>query len=129
MARKFYLVPIRDLYTLDEAEDIQLNLDSSCEQLPRSTVDDAIEAVVAQATVESVGEKDANQEPGDTKLWCFCRQGSSGEMIACDNLECEVEWFHFFCLNLSSAPEGDWFCPKCRGNYSTKRKLDFDEKV
>ena len=122
--RKFDLVPIRDLYTLDEAEDIQLDLDSSYEQLPRSTVDDAIEAVVAKATVE----KDSTTEPGDAKLWCLCRQESSGEMIGCDNLECEVEWFHFSCLNLSSAPEGVCFCPNCRGNYSTKRKLDFEEE-
>ena len=32
------------------------------------------------------------------------RRESSGDMIGCDNLECETEWFHFSCLDLSSAP-------------------------
>ena len=76
---------------MDETEDIQLDLDSSYDQLPRSSVDDAIEAVVAQATVESIVEKDSNTDgDGDAKLWCLCRQESSGEMIGCDNLECEI---------------------------------------
>ena len=25
-------------------------------------------------------------------LWCYCRKGESGTMIACENQECPIEW-------------------------------------
>ena len=34
-------------------------------------------------------------------------------MIACDNSRCSVQWFHFLCVGLNSAPKGKWFCPLC----------------
>ncbi|VDP10369.1 unnamed protein product [Soboliphyme baturini] len=46
-------------------------------------------------------------------VYCVCRQVSFGEMIACDNSNCPVEWFHLPCVGLSSAPKGKWFCPTC----------------
>eukprot|EP01084_Bolivina_argentea_P256110 431074_1 len=48
-------------------------------------------------------------------VYCYCRQVSHGEMLACDNDECEYEWFHYPCVRLSKAPEGEWLCPTCRG--------------
>ncbi|ORX34705.1 hypothetical protein BD324DRAFT_634571 [Kockovaella imperatae] len=49
----------------------------------------------------------------DTKLYCTCRQISYGEMIACDDEECEVEWYHIHCLGFDKPPEGNWICPQC----------------
>ena len=65
---------------------------------------------------------DAEQE----KMWCVCNRSESGEMIACDNDNCAVEWFHFQCVNIKRAPRGKWFCPTCSGG-SSKRKLNFEE--
>ena len=48
-------------------------------------------------------------------------------MIACDNVNCEIEWFHFTCMDITTAPDGDWFCPKYQGNQATKRKLQFED--
>ena len=51
-------------------------------------------------------------------------------MIGCDNADCEIEWFHFKCMNITRAPRGNWFCKSCRssnGN-STKRKLTFEDE-
>ena len=45
--------------------------------------------------------------------YCVCQQVSYGEMVACDNRECPVEWFHFGCVGLTSKPRGQWFCPRC----------------
>eukprot|EP00102_Acyrthosiphon_pisum_P022833 XP_016660043.1 PREDICTED: inhibitor of growth protein 4-like isoform X2 [Acyrthosiphon pisum] len=45
--------------------------------------------------------------------FCLCKQVSFGEMIGCDNPDCEIEWFHFACLNLTTKPKGKWFCPNC----------------
>ncbi|ESN94013.1 hypothetical protein HELRODRAFT_103151 [Helobdella robusta] len=61
--------------------------------------------------VKIIGNIDPN-EP----LYCLCREVSYGEMIGCDNESCEVEWFHFHCVNLTHKPKGKWFCPSCRGD-------------
>lgn len=45
--------------------------------------------------------------------YCICDRVSFGEMIACENKECEIEWFHMECLGFKSAPRGDWYCGNC----------------
>jgi len=53
-----------------------------------------------------------NDEP--ELLYCYCDRVSFGEMIACDNSDCEREWFHYGCVGLLEPPEGEWFCEDCR---------------
>ncbi|KAG5643895.1 hypothetical protein DXG03_009466 [Asterophora parasitica] len=51
------------------------------------------------------------------ETYCYCQQGSFGEMIACDNKKCPREWYHIGCVGLQDiAPEGlkTWYCPDCR---------------
>ena len=62
---------------------------------------------------------------GDKTLYCTCRQVSWGEMIGCDDDECEFEWvclyidnitdeqYHITCLGYDRPPEGTWYCPQC----------------
>ncbi|XP_058800193.1 inhibitor of growth protein 3-like [Phymastichus coffea] len=50
----------------------------------------------------------------DPTRYCICNQVSYGNMIACDNDLCSYEWFHYACVNLTIAPEGKWYCPKCK---------------
>ena len=40
--------------------------------------------------------------------YCYCNRISFGEMIACDNVECPIEWFHFECVGLTpeNRPKG-----------------------
>lgn len=45
--------------------------------------------------------------------YCFCKQVSFGEMVACDNHDCKIEWFHYGCVGLKEQPKGKWFCPNC----------------
>ncbi|PKU71811.1 PHD finger protein ING1 [Dendrobium catenatum] len=47
--------------------------------------------------------------------YCFCKQVSFGEMVACDNPDCKIEWFHYGCVGLKEQPKGKWFCPNCVG--------------
>jgi len=55
----------------------------------------------------------------DRKTWCFCNQKASGQMIACDQDDCEIEWFHFVCVGLKVKPAGAWTCARCKSRIRT----------
>ncbi|KAF2416197.1 hypothetical protein EJ08DRAFT_644031 [Tothia fuscella] len=60
----------------------------------------------------------------DEPRYCLCGDVSYGTMIACENEDCEIEWFHLACVNLEAIPPRrvKWYCPDCR------HKLGIDEK-
>jgi inhibitor of growth protein 4 len=53
--------------------------------------------------------------------YCLCNQVSYGEMVACDNNDCKIEWYHFGCVGVKEHPKGKWYCPSCIG-FQKKRK-------
>lgn len=62
---------------------------------------------------------DGEDQPIDPNepTYCICGQVSFGDMIACDNENCEGgEWFHYQCVGLSSESrfKGKWYCPSCK---------------
>ncbi|RDB29139.1 hypothetical protein Hypma_016044 [Hypsizygus marmoreus] len=65
-----------------------------------------------------VGDGDGD---GDDRTYCICNSISYGEMIACDDSNCEREWFHLTCINLAVPPEGRWYCDECTNKRHTKR--------
>ena len=50
------------------------------------------------------------------QTFCYCRGPDEGNMVACDNPECTIEWFHITCLQMERLPKGKskWYCPDCR---------------
>lgn len=48
--------------------------------------------------------------------YCYCKRISYGEMIACENQDCPIEWFHFGCVGLTpeNRPKGKWYCKECK---------------
>ncbi|VDD77979.1 unnamed protein product [Mesocestoides corti] len=58
------------------------------------------------------------------RLYCLCKKLSYGDMIACDNVRCEIEWFHFACVDIKVQPKGRWYCPRCRGDSSKVKRVD-----
>ncbi|KAJ7651549.1 hypothetical protein DFH06DRAFT_1331507 [Mycena polygramma] len=58
---------------------------------------------------------------GDDKPYCFCQRVSFGQMIACDDTNCQWEWFHIACIGLTTPPDGRWFCDACRTKRNAKR--------
>ncbi|KAJ1298834.1 hypothetical protein BS78_01G484100 [Paspalum vaginatum] len=54
--------------------------------------------------------------------YCYCNQVSYGEMVACDNPNCKIEWYHFSCVGVKEHPKGKWYCPSCVGLFQKKRK-------
>ncbi|CAO3629487.1 unnamed protein product [Cunninghamella echinulata] len=49
----------------------------------------------------------------DEPLYCYCQQVSFGEMVGCDNDDCDLEWFHLACVDLKTVPKGKWYCYTC----------------
>lgn len=59
-------------------------------------------------------EWDEDEDEDDPTLYCFCQKKSFGNMIGCDNDNCEFQWFHYACVGISQQPSGEWLCPECR---------------
>ncbi|KAK9457636.1 inhibitor of growth proteins N-terminal histone-binding-domain-containing protein [Dipodascopsis uninucleata] len=65
---------------------------------------------------------DDEEENNDSALYCFCQQVSYGDMIACDNPDCQYEWFHYGCVGLKAPPSGLWYCSaECEQVCSNKK--------
>ncbi|MBW0478671.1 hypothetical protein O181_018386 [Austropuccinia psidii MF-1] len=70
-------------------------------------------------TVTISGENitaDLKSSQGDEgKLYCYCKRESFGDMVACDNVDCQSgEWFHLECIGLSFLPDAiEWYCDIC----------------
>ncbi|KAH8998760.1 hypothetical protein EDB86DRAFT_3063967 [Lactarius hatsudake] len=79
--------------------------------------------VAAGASMDTGDGADDGAEADDGRLYCWCQVGSYGDMVACDDNECEREWFHLGCIGLEVAPEGVWFCEACRLKPKNKRKI------
>ena len=55
---------------------------------------------------------DWSYDPNEPR-YCICNQVSYGDMVACDNPKCPVEWFHYPCVGITAPPKGKWYCPQC----------------
>jgi len=64
----------------------------------------------------------------DKAPYCLCGQPSFGIMVACDNTNCKILWFHLNCVELKEPPPGDWLCPACRLLPKNKLKLEPSRK-
>jgi len=62
------------------------------------------------------GQKNDDEEDEDEERYCVCGGVSWGTMVACDNPDCEKEWFHISCVGLKKAPDSKtkWYCPECK---------------
>lgn len=64
----------------------------------------------------------------DSQVYCFCQQVSFGEMVACDNENCEREWFHLPCVGLTTPPTGKWFCSECLAKMGAQKQKQAEKK-
>jgi hypothetical protein len=64
----------------------------------------------------------------DSQVYCFCQQVSFGEMVACDNENCDREWFHLPCVGLTSPPQGKWFCDECIAKMQAQKLRQAEKK-
>lgn len=66
-------------------------------------------------------DDDADDQLVAEPTYCFCNKVSSGDMVACDNEDCEREWFHYDCVGLQAPPKGRWYCRECADALNIKR--------
>lgn len=65
----------------------------------------------------------------DETKYCICSQVSYGEMVACDNDECGIEWFHYDCVGITQKPKGKWYCPDCSKKMNGHQYLSNSNQV
>lgn len=82
----------------------------------RGKKDAAVAAAPPPLTSEELYRAALAAADASEPTYCTCKRISFGEMIACDNPECAVEWFHFECVGLTpeTRPKGKWYCKDCR---------------
>ena len=69
--------------------------------------------------------------PIDSTPWCTCHQPDDGLlMLACDDPDCAITWYHGRCLNVTigPAPDEEWFCPTCVAKPNNKKKMQRKKK-
>jgi inhibitor of growth protein 3 len=92
--------------------------DRSSRASPSTTADDeSVQSEAGTEDEEMSGVGHEEDESDDTK-YCFCQRVSFGDMVACDNDDCQYQWFHWECVNIKEEPVGDWLCPDCRAKPS-----------
>ena len=72
--------------------------------MTRKNADDSVDKLLL--------DSDSDKED----VYCICRSQSNGRMIACDNHSCNYQWFHYQCVGIKRAPDGNWYCPQCKRN-------------
>ncbi|KAG6380772.1 hypothetical protein JVT61DRAFT_5156 [Boletus reticuloceps] len=77
---------------------------------------------LASAAADTATEVGEGEGECDDQTYCFCDGVSYGEMIACDDSDCEREWFHLNCIGLASVPDGSWFCDVCRAKQKNAKR-------
>ncbi|KJE90941.1 hypothetical protein CAOG_02166 [Capsaspora owczarzaki ATCC 30864] len=75
------------------------------------TMTDATSAPIAVEVAAEVSDE----------RFCHCRQISHGQMIACDDPYCRIEWFHYGCVGLTETPKGKWYCSDCLANRKRRK--------
>lgn len=59
--------------------------------------------------------------PSSEPVYCVCKRIAFGDMVACDNDECPIEWFHYTCVSLTKKPKNSWLCPSCSSTKKFKK--------
>lgn len=72
------------------------------------------------------GDHADDDDGDDENLYCICQKVSYGEMVGCDNDNCELQWFHYKCVGVTEEPKGEWLCPNCRTLPKNKLKISKD---
>ena len=83
---------------------------------------DGVGVELEEAEEEREEEEEEVELEEDGSIYCLCQQVSSGKMVACENQDCPLAWFHFGCVGL----QGKVVLPTMQASLSA-RKLGYWE--
>ncbi len=86
-------------------------VDQKIKDFDASTVE--ISHLLQERTGVATKKKKKKRPDPNEPVYCTCRKVSSGQMIACENEQCVIEWFHFHCVGLTAEPKISWYCADC----------------
>ncbi|CAN7988021.1 unnamed protein product, partial [Ixodes pacificus] len=55
-------------------------------------------------------QKQTYENGGNEDVYCLCDEPEYGKMVMCDNPQCIRKWYHFACIGMKKAPQGQWLC-------------------
>ncbi|KAM7310280.1 hypothetical protein ISCGN_007193 [Ixodes scapularis] len=62
-----------------------------------------------------------SHQPNSDPKYCVCGGPEEGSMIACDNENCTIGWFHFKCVGVKKASrKKTWFCTRYKNETQKK---------
>ena len=93
---------------------------------PLASVDltkESIPSVNTSMASEVIQPSDIRPNKQQDTTYCYSHGPESGSMLACDNKDCPIEWFHFKCLKMkeSMIPKEKWYSPNCRKKKKTRK--------
>ena len=73
----------------------------------------------------------SSSNPNNQSIYCtdpfivIAKDTDKSEMIACENPNCSIEWFHTECLKIWEVPNGKWYCPDSRNlpKFNKRKKV------
>ncbi|KAK1224744.1 hypothetical protein PQX77_012340, partial [Marasmius sp. AFHP31] len=80
-------------------------------------------APIPTLTNELVTETGKGDADTYNKMSCSCNCISFGEMIRCDNTDCEIEWLRLACVGLAVAPQESWVGLFCISGFGKLRSV------
>lgn len=81
-----------------------------------------------EAREETITEK--QQEIEDCNQYCFCNKPSNDDMIACDNENCKIKWYHYACVGVDPNKLPDsWYCPSCTSLSKQQYRVCFTHTI
>ena len=81
---------------------------------------------IVRSQGDGSGDKPEEDDADDDQIYCICQKVSFGDMVGCDNDNCEYQWFHYKCVGVTEEPVGEWLCPSCRVLPRSKLKITKD---
>lgn len=95
----------------DDDDDDELSNEGDLDDETRMDIDSQI---MNASTANRLSGVSAGNDEEDSQTYCVCQRVSFGDMVACDNEQCAIQWFHWGCVGLREEPAGEWLCPDCR---------------
>lgn len=86
---------------------------SSTPRLPKKSYQSLIISSSNSDRVMKRARSSSDIQIQEEPLYCICNQVSFGDMIACDNDQCSIEWFHYSCVGIEVEPS-EWLCSECQ---------------